>query len=303
MKIIKILLLVFLVSINSQAQELVTGKATLTKIKNGVYDIKIDRTTKQLDIRPDFDQYFQGTLSVLFKDCEDLRQSVFERYIISEGELISIVKEYNNCNYTSFQPTENEIEEAAKFQGDEFKLFAKLGVSLNQNSFFNSENYESQTQGQLGFGLAATPGFLGSLQGNLYFTLEVEAAFSGNKEFDNSPLATDFKKNSYRGSFGTEFHFNKNGSFQPLIGIGVGLTRDHYKGTYDIYNINGTVGSGFIIPKAGVLFPLDNKKSLGVIFSYIPKYSNDISFINEDKEIVTLINNTYYFNAGVYLYF
>ena len=303
MKTIKLLLLVFLVSISSQAQELVTGKATLTKIKNGVYDVKIDSITKQLDIRPDFEKHIKGTLSVLFKDCEDVRQSVFQMSEITEGKLISVVKKYNNCDYTPFHLTEKEAENAAKFRGDQLKLFAKLGISLNQNSFFNNDNYENQTQGQIGFGVAATPGFLGSLQGNLFFTLELEAAFAGDKEFDNSPLQTNFKKNSFKGSFGTEFHFNKNGSFQPLIGVGVGLTRDHYKGTYDVYNIKGTIGNAFVIPKIGMLFPLDDKKSLGLIVSYIPKYSNDLSFVKEDREVVPLIIDTYYLNAGVYLYF
>lgn len=303
MKTIKLLLLIFLVSMSSQAQELVSGKATLTKIKNGVYNIKIDSITKQLDIRPDFEKHIQGTLSVLFNDCEDLRQSVFQMSEITEGKLIFVMRKYNNCDYTPFQLTEKEAENAAKFQGDQLKLFAKLGMSLNQVSFFNNDNYESQAQGQIGFGIAATPGFLGSLQGNLFFTLEVEAAFSGDKEFDNSPLQTNFKKNSFKGSFGTEFHFNKSGSFQPLIGIGVGLTQDQYKGTYDVYNIKGTIGNAFVIPKAGVLFSLDDKKSLGLIVSCIPKYSNDLSFINEDKDVVPFIIDNYYINAGVYLYF
>ena len=303
MKTIKLLLLVLLVSMSSQAQELVTGKATLSKIKNGVYDIKIDNTIKQLDIRPGYKNHIQGTLSVLFQDCEELRQSVFQISEITEGKLISMVEKYNDCDYTPFQITKKEASKASKFQGDELKLFAKLGVSINQVSFFNSDNYESQTQGQIGFGIAATPGFTGSLQGNLFFTLELEAAFSGDKVFDNAPLQSNFKKNSYKASFGTEFHFNKNGSFQPLIGVGLGLTRDHYNGTYDDYYIKGTIGNAFFIPKAGVLFDLDDKKSLGLIVSYIPKYSNDLSFINVDKEVVPLSIDTYYINAGVYLYF
>lgn len=303
MKSINLILLFFLASLSFQAQELVTGKASLFKIENNVYEIKIDSTITRLNIRPDFEKHIRGTLSVLFKDCEELRQSVFQISEITEGKLIAAVEKYNNCNYTPFQLTEKEAERAAKFQKDELKLFAKLGASLSRVGFFDSENYESQAQGQIGFGIAATPGFLGSLQGNIYFTLEVEAAFSGDKEFDNPPLQTNFKQNSYRGSLGAEFHFNKNGSFQPLIGIGVGLTQNQYKGRYDIYNISETVGNAFVIPKAGVLFPLDNKKSLGLILSYIPKQENDLSFINEDKEVVPLIIDLHYFNAGFYLYF
>jgi hypothetical protein len=132
--------------------------------------------------------------------------------------------------------------------------------------------------------------------------LETSAAFSGDKDFDNSPFKTNFKKNSYRVSLGSEYHFNKNGSIKPLIGIGVGLVRDHYNGNYDIYKLKQTEGSVFFIPKAGVLFSLDEKKSLGLIVSYIPEYEDDLSFIG-DGEVVPLIVNTYFINAGLYLYF
>lgn len=296
-------MLIFLASMSIQAQDLVSGKATLTKIQRGIYDIKISGTIKQIDIRPNVEEHIQGTLSVLFNDCEDLRQSVFQMKEITEDKLISAVKKYNNCNYTPFQPTEKEVTQAANFQGDKFKLFAKLGMSINRTSFFDSNEYQNQTQGQIGFGIAATPGFLGSLQGNLYFTMEVEAAFSGDKEFNNSPFAANFKKNSYKANLGTEFHFNKKGIFQPLIGIGVGLTRDHYNGSYDSYKIKETVGSAFVNPKIGVLFPLDEKKSLGLIMSYIPKYTNDLSFFNQDREVIPLTIDTYYINAGLCLYF
>lgn len=303
MRRFKLLWLIFLTSMSIQAQDLVTGKATLTKIKDGLYQIKIDDAAKEVDIRPNREEHIQGTLSVLFKDCESLRQSVFQMKKITEDNLISTVKKYNNCSYTPFQPTEKEIREAANFQGDKLKLFAKLGMSVNRTRFFNQGDYESQTQSEVGIGIAATPGFLGSVQGNLYFTLEVEAAFSGEKEFDNSPFVTNFKKNSYQGSLGAEFHFNKKGSFQPLLGIGVGLTRDHYNGNFDSYKIKETVGSGFVNPKAGVLFSLDEKKSLGIIVSYIPKYTNDLSFLNQEEEVIPFTIDTYYLNAGLYLYF
>lgn len=300
---LKLLLLVFLASFGMHSQELVTGNATLTKLKEGIYEIKkVDGTLKKIDIRPNVEEHLQGTLSVLFKDCEETRQAVFDLKKITEDDLINTVKQYNNCNYTPFEPTEKEVEQAVNFQGDEYKLFASIGGSLNRISFSNLDNYENLTQGQLSFGLAATPGFAGSLQGNLYFTLEASTAFSGDKDFNNSPFNTNFKKNSYRVSLGAEYHFNKNGSIKPLLGIGVGLVRDHYNGSYDIFKLKQTEGSAFFIPKAGVLFSLDEKKSLGVIVSYIPEYENDLSFIG-DGEIVPLIIDTHYINAGLYLYF
>lgn len=303
MKKMKLMLLVLLASFGMQAQELVTGQATLTKLQNGVYEIKKeDGTVKKIDIRPNVEEHIQGTLSVLFNDCEKLRLSVFDMKLITQSDLVKTVKDYNNCDYTPFEPTEKEARMAENFQGDQFKLFASIGASLNRISYFNLDDYENLTQAQIGFGLAATPGFVGNLQGNLYFTFEVNAAFSGDKDFNNSPFPTNFKKNSYKGSLGAEYHFNKNGSFQPLIGVGVGLVRDHYNGHYNNYRIKQTEGSAFWIPKIGVLFSLDEKKSLGLIVSYIPEYENDLSFISDGEEI-PLIIDTHYINAGLYFYF
>jgi hypothetical protein len=303
MKSFKLVLLVLLASFGMQAQELVTGKAVLTRVATGIYEIKKeDGTTKKINIRPNEDNHVQGTLAVLFRDCEKLRQSVFDSHLVTEGQLIQVVETYNNCEYTPFEPTEKEIKQAANFQGDEYKLFASIGGSLNRISFFNFDDYENLTQGQASFGIAATPGFIGSLQGNLYVTLEVNAAFSGDKDFGNSPFETNFRKDSQKANLGLEYHFNKNGSIRPLIGIGIGLSSDHYKGNYNGYDLNERDGSAFAIPKLGVLFSLDEKKSLGVILSYIPEYENDLSFRTED-DIIPLIVDTDYINAGLYLYF
>lgn len=303
MKSFKLVLLVLLASFGMQAQELVTGKAVLTRVATGIYEIKKeDGTTKKINIRPNEDNHVQGTLAVLFRDCEKLRQSVFDSHLVTEGQLIQAVETYNNCEYIPFEPTEKEIKQAANFQGDEYKLFASIGGSLNRISFFNFDDYENLTQGQASFGIAATPGFIGSLQGNLYVTLEVNAAFSGDKDFGNSPFETNFRKDSQKANLGLEYHFNKNGSIRPLIGIGIGLSSDHYKGNYNGYDLNERDGSAFAIPKLGVLFSLDEKKSLGVILSYIPEYENDLSFRTED-DIIPLIVDTHYINAGLYLYF
>ncbi|OAD90920.1 hypothetical protein A7A78_13290 [Aequorivita soesokkakensis] len=303
MKSIKLLLFLLLASFGMQAQELVTGKAVLTRVATGIYEIKKeDGTTKKINIRPNEDNHVQGTLAVLFRDCEKLRQSVFDSHLVTEGQLIQVVETYNNCEYTPFEPTEKEIKQAANFQGDEYKFFVSIGGSLNRISFFNFDDYENLTQGQASFGIAATPGFIGSLQGNLYVTLEVNAAFSGDKDFGNSPFETNFRKDSQKANLGLEYHFNKNGSIRPLIGIGIGLSSDHYKGNYNGYKLNERDGSAFAIPKLGVLFSLDEKKSLGVILSYIPEYENDLSFRTED-DIIPLIVDTHYINAGLYLYF
>lgn len=304
MKTLKLLLLALLASFGIHAQELVSGQTTLTKIKNGIYEIKKgDNPAKEIDIRPNVEPHLKGTLAVLFNDCEESRRDVFDLVEVTEADLVRTVKQYNNCNLSPFEPTEKEIRHAANYQGDEYTLFASIGASLNRISFFDLDDYENLTQGQLSFGLAATPGFVGTLQGNLFFTLEASAAFSGKKDFGNSPLTTSFKKNSYRGSLGAEYHFNKNGSFQPLIGVSAGLVRDRYKGNYGNYKLKQTEGSFFWMPKVGVLFDLDNQKSLGLIVSYIPEYEDDLTFMNQESEKIPLIIDTHYINAGLYFYF
>ena len=303
MKKIKMLLLALLAVTGMQAQELVSGKTSLSKLQNDVYEItKADGTKKTIDLRPNVEEYVPGILSVLFKDCEKVRLAVFELGEVSEQELINTVNDYNNCSYTPFEPTEKEVKQAANFQDDQFKLFASVGAAINRTSFFNFDDYENLTQGQASFGIAATPGFIGPLQGNLYVTLEVSAGFSGDKDFENAPFETNFKKDSQKANLGLEYHFNKNGSIKPLIGIGIGLSNDHYNGKYNGYKLNKRAGSAFAIPKLGMLFSMDEKKSIGVIFSYIPEYENDLTFRTED-EIIPLIIDTHYINAGLYIYF
>jgi len=303
MKLIKLLLLALITNFGMQAQELVVGQATLTKLQKGVYEIKKnDGTVKTIDIRPNAEEHIQGTLSVLFNDCEKTRQSVFNLTEITERALVKTVTEYNNCDYTPFKPTDKEIKKAADFKGDQFKLFGSVGASVNRISFFQLDEFENLTQVQLSFGLAATPGFLGSLQGKLHFTMEVSAAFSGDKDFSNSTSKTNFNKNTYRWNLGAEYHFNKNGTIHPIVGIAAGLARDQYKGNFSTYKIDRTKGSAFWTPKIGLLYDLDEKKSLGVIVSYIPEYENDLSFINND-EVIPFVVNTHFVNAGLFFYF
>src|SRR5690606_19135483 len=105
MKSFKLVLLVLFASFGMQAQESVTGKAVLTRVATGIDEIKKeDDTTKKINIWPNEDTHVQGTLAVLFRDCEKLRQSVFDSHLVTEGQLIQAVETYNNCEYTPFEP-------------------------------------------------------------------------------------------------------------------------------------------------------------------------------------------------------
>ena len=286
-----------------RAQELVSGKAILTKESSGIYSIKVAGQTKQIDIRPNKQEHVKGILSVLFKDCENLRQSVFDLPTIDEGTLVSSVEAYNKCTYSPYSPTEKEIEKADRFLSDQLKIFVNLGTSINQMRFVDGGSLETQVQGNAGIGLAASPGFLGSLQNNLYFTLDAGMAFSGEKDFSNATYPTELRRNSFQSSLGTEYHFNKNGSFQPLIGFGLGLRQDYYKGRFNSYNINDHAGSAYIIPKTGILFNMNNNTSLGLLVDFIPRFTNDLYFKNDQGKVESFSISTYQINAGLYLYF
>lgn len=304
MKTITLLMLISILSIStSRAQELVNGKAVLTKESSGIYNLKVEGQTKIIDIRPNKQEYVKGTLSVLFNDCERLRQAVFDLPQIDERILISTVKEYNDCSYAPYAPTKKEIEKAERFRGDQFKVFANLGTSFNQITFIEGGSSETHIQGNVGVGVAASPGFLGSLQNNLYFTLDAGMAFSGEKDFSNVSYATKLRRNSFQSSLGAEYHFNKNGSFQPLIGIGVGLRQDYYKGSFNSHDINDHEGSAYILPKTGILFKINDSNSLGLLVSFIPNSTTDLYFRNEQGEVESFSIDTSQINAGLYLYF
>ena len=304
MKNIYLLILISIMGIGtSRAQELVSGKAVLTRESSGVYSIKVAGQNKQIDIRPAKQEHVKGILSVLFKDCENLRQSVFDLTTIDESTLVSTLEAYNKCTYSPYSPTDKEIEKADRFLSDQLKFFVTLGTSLNQIRFVDGGSSDTQVQGNAGIGLAGSPGFLGSLQNNLYFTLDAGMAFSDEKDFSNAPQPTELRTNSFLSSLGTEYHFNKNGGFQPLIGIGLGLRQDYYKGSYNSHNIHVHAGSAYIIPKMGILFNMNNNNSLGVLVGLIPRFKNELYFKNDEGKLESLSIDTYQINADIYFYF
>lgn len=301
--IITVMVMLFLVSASGITQTIVSGKATLERLDDNLYQIsKTNGTSRQLDLNSDNQAQIPGILALLFRDCETLRQEVFKNSEYTEKMLIQNVETYNNCAYSAYAPTKSEINKANSFQGDQFNFYGGIGASIQRISFFNFDDYESQTQGQAQLGVAVTPGFVGSLQGNLYFTLEVSAGFSGEKDFENIPLATSFSKNSYRMQMGTELRFLKESRMQPMIGIGIGAVRDTYDGTYDGDNFDISAGDVFYSPRVGLIFKCNNGNAIGLIASYIGEYENDLSF-PKDNGIVPLIVDSHQFNIGVNYYF
>lgn len=277
-------------------------KATLYQIGENEYLIaKVDGSAKSISFDTDKSR-IPGTLAVLFNDCNSIRATLNGKTIDSESKLANIFNQYLDCSSETYAPTAAEIERANAYSPDQASFFIGAGLGLNNVSFFENNDSESSISGQLAIGVIASPNFFGSIQGNLFLSLEGQAAFSGDTDFSQAPDPVNFSTNTYRLLFGMEYHFNKTGKIQPLIGISAGATSDSFKGSYNGFDFDISGGSPIVVPKIGALIAMANQKQLGIILSYISKYDNDLRFPTEDQ-IILLDVNSQYFTLGVNYYF
>ena len=285
------------------AAPLVTGKATLYQVGTNEYFIQNENGTSQRIPLQKEEEKIPGLLSVLFSDCNAIRREVTQEDTFSESDLIEFTESYNSCAYSAYRPTEMEAEKAARHNTDKMRWYFGIGANFNSIAFFDSADTENQTAATLHAGVATTPSFTGSLQGNLYFFLEGSAGFSEDKDFSNSPEAANFRVNHFRVIAGTEFHFNKNGKFQPFLGAGIGAAGDYFKGSYQGYNFEISGGNVFFAPSAGVVFPIGNGKSLGLKVTYLTEYDNDLTFPVAANTPLFLEVDSQHINASVNFYF
>jgi hypothetical protein len=278
------------------------SKATLYQIqKKGYLISKGDGTVQSVSLDSNKNR-IPGTLAVLFNDCNSIRETLNRQTINSESKLVGIFNQYLACDSTNYAPTSTEIDQANNYTPDKASFYVGTGLGLNNVSFFENNDSESVISGQLAIGIIASPNFFGSIQGNLFFSLEGQAAFSSDTDFSNTADPVNFKTNTYRLLFGMEYYFNKTGKIQPLIGISAGITSDSFNGSYDGLDFDITGGNGIFVPKIGAKFTLGNQKHLGVILSYISEYSNDLRFPTEDR-IILLDVDSQYLTLGVNYHF
>ena len=297
------LFILLLTGFSISAQQLVTGKATLEKTNKRIYTIsKSDGISKTIDLDSEHKNNIKGILAVLFEDCGDLRDDIFATEYFDEKTLTAYTHSYNNCDYSNYAPTEKELNKVNAKKIDGLRFFAGLDFGMKNISFFDDSRTEVLNQFGATIGLMATPGFLGSLQGNLYFSFQATVSFGGEKTFKYAPQSTSFSANTSRLMLGSEYYFNKNGKIQPFLGIGFGLTSDSYKGNVDNapFKING--GDPIWTPKIGLLYAIDSSNNLGITFSYIPEYTNDLRFPDDDTIIPLIVKSSYY-NVALNFYF
>jgi len=284
--------------------QLETGKASLFDLSNSTYLIlKKDGLGKVFNLDEDKAQ-IPGILAVLFNDCNSIRDAIYKSDEINEHSLKGIVLDYNNCNYGDYIPTENELDKANTYDTDVYRFYIGAQSGFN-NTTVNDFSSNNTTGFGLGLGLSASPSFTGNLQGNLFFDFDFSMMFTGDNGFNNhldQPL--NYKTNSFKFSVGMEYLFNKKGTIQPFLGIGYGYTFDHYKGDIGIISFKDEDKNYFFIPKAGLLYKLNNGKHLGLTFSYITEYENDLSFhFGEGLTYYPLVIDASSINIGVNYYF
>lgn len=281
---------------------LTAGKASLYEITRWDFGVLMeDGTSKLLDTKEGQAQ-LPGLLSVLFSDCGAIRDRLKYEGNFDRRNLASVTEQYNTCDYgAGYTPTEAEVKDAES--EDLIDVYVGVGPGFSQVGFFDGSETDSATSFGFDVGILITPSFVGPLQGNLFFGLEGSFNFTGDTDYNSAPAPINYSLNAYRALLFTQYHFNKKGSFQPYIGFGIGFTGDYFKGSYngDAFKIRGD-GNVLWNPRAGVLFNLNEKHSIGLTVSYIPEYDNRLSFPAEE-ELIPLNSQTETIQTRVAFYF
>ena len=273
------------------ATTLVSGKASLYELRDDNFLIVNENKVQKFNLEID-KQQIPGILSLLFNDCNSVRDEINKTAEFSANTLISLTNSYKNCEYGTYVPTETEINKANTYNTDTFRFYAALLGSFNNTKVNNYDSNSSNGFG-LGLGLAASPSFMGKLQGNIYIDFDLSMIFSGDNDFKNGEETLNYKVNSYRFSLGLEYVFNKEGMLSPFLGIGYGYTSDYYHGAIRTIDFKDHNQNYFFLPKAGVLYKLKNENHLGLTVSYISEYENDLTFIYNESSNPLVIKNSF----------
>ena len=284
------------------AHELVSGKkAKLFQIEANKYLIlKENGVFKEIDLVND-PNLVRGVLSVLFEDCNTIRDGINNINKFSEKTLISTTNSYNSCSYSDFSPTETELKSANSFNTDTFKFYLGFGMDIKNINFFEDFYNENINQFGFKFGLLASPGFTGKRQGNLYFNFDASLSFGSENNFLFIDNDINYKANTYRILIGLNYFFNKTGKINPFLGISGGTNWDRFNG--DVNDESFDLKSHNLIwaPKAGILFSLKNEKELGFSIDYIPEYSNDLFIpINDEPINIELSSSSFSLSLNYY---
>lgn len=284
------------------AHELISGKASIYDLTGNDFLIISEDNGRIFNLIQDETQ-IPGILGVVFQDCNSIRDDIYKITDYNERVLKELVTQYNSCEYGEFTPTETEMKQANTNDTDTFRFHGGFQTEFNSTTV-NGFSSNNNTGFGLGLGVAASPGFTGSLQGNLYFDFDFNMTFLGDSDFNNGTTPLNYKVNSYRLNIGLQYQFNKNGAVKPFVGAGFGFTSDHYNGTIGTISFKDDGKNNYFLPKAGVLYQLNNGNHIGLVLSYISEFENDLSFrFGEELTYYPFVVETTAFNLGLNYYF
>ncbi len=285
------------------AHQLENGKASLYELANSDYLMLMKNGSRKLINLEENKAQIPGILGILFNDCNVIRDIIYKSDKINEHKLKGLVSDYNNCDYSDYNPTENEMKNANTYNTDIIRFYGGFQTGFN-NTIVNDFDSNNNTGFGLGLGIAASPSFTGKLQGNLYFDFDISMMFTGDNDFDNGATPLNYKVNSYRFSMGLEYLFNKKGIVKPFLGIGCGYSSDHYKGNIGPISFKDQDQNYFFNPKMGLLYKHKNEKHIGVTICYITEYENDLSFhFGEELTHYLIVIDTSAINLSLNYYF
>ncbi len=283
------------------ANKVITGKASLYDLTaNNYLVISENNKGRIFNLLTDKIQ-IPGILGVVFQDCNSIRDDIYKITDYNERVLRELVTQYNACEYGAFTPTETEMKQANTNNTDTFRFHGGFQTEFNSTTI-NDFSSNNNTGFGFGLGVAASPGFTGNLQGNLYFDFDFSMIFLGDNTFNNGTIPLNYKVHSYRINIGLQYQFNKNGTIKPFVGAGFGFTSDHYEGTIGTILFKDDGKNNYFLPKIGVLYQLNNGKHIGLTLSYISEFENNLSFIFND-EFNPFVVETSAFNLGLNFYF
>lgn len=270
---------------------LTSGKATLYEKSSSLFFIENQNIFREINTSENT-FLIPGTLNLLFKDCNSIREPIARVSNFNRSALIRLTEQYNQCDYTeSFELTQKEIRESERFRRDVFSFYAGAGLTLSQTSYKDAD--KNSVLPQLSLGVLVSPGFLGNLQHKLYFGTDVSYGLAQSQTLNTTNESLEFKLQSFVYALETQFHFNSSGNIQPYVGIGANFHSDRYKGQLNGEKFN-TMDGGFNYNlKAGLIFKT-GKNQWGWSLRYIPEFTSDISFFDSEGTLTTLdINNSY----------
>lgn len=91
------------------ATTLVSGKASLFELGEEYFIVVNENKNQELNLEID-KQQIPGILSLLFNDCNTVRDDINKIEGLSGNTLINLINTYNNCEYSTYLPTETEIK-------------------------------------------------------------------------------------------------------------------------------------------------------------------------------------------------